>query len=410
VIRLPAFCAGILTVAATYAVSRIVFDKRSALLTSALIASSPLLILYSTNARGYMLICLAFLTLYGLGTALLRRNTPAQWLLFTIVSAAGFHTIPVMLYPFGIIVVWLCISVIVPATAIDRPAFLKNLLISLAAVAVLSGIAYMPIMIVSGFESLMKNRFVTPLPWTTFITNIASYLYSVWVYWNKDLPAWITLPSAAGFIASCIFYRRVTAVSVPIVLAVPIWSIALLLVQRVMPHQRVWLFLVPLYFSCASAGIIYLLTCTERTVSRHARPTTFLNAAVTAMISLWLCYAAIQTQCVSRSGETGTLPDAEKITLFMKDYLQPGDTVYAPCPSDSPLAYYFTLHNVPLEYLSPTTAVNHMRIVVIVNHHAQQKLESVLDRANLTDSTFGIPKIIKQYESATVYEMMRNEV
>jgi len=409
VIRLPVFCAGILTVAASYVATRIVFDKRSALLAAAFVASSPLLILYSTNARGYMLICLIFLTLYALGAALLQRSTTARWFLFTILSAAGFYTIPVMLYPFGIIVVWLCMSIIFPDKTIDRTAFLKNLLYSLAAVVLLTAIAYMPIMLVSGFESLVENRFIKPLPWTAYSRHILSYLYSIWIYWNKDLPTWISLPCAAAFIASGIFYRRLTDLNVPVVAAVPIWSIALLLVQRVMPHERVWIFLIPLYFVCASSGLSYFFKHVELRVGKYAHSAHLLKVGVPVMISLWLSYTAIHTQSVTHSTETGTLQDAEQITILMKDYLRPGDAVYAPCPSDSPLSYYFMLHGVPLKYFFPDPDFNHKRVVVIVNHHAHQTLGGLLDKANLKDRGFSSPKVIKQYDSATLYEMRRAE-
>jgi uncharacterized membrane protein len=409
VIRLPAFCAGILTVAASYVATRMVFDKRSALLTAAFVASSPLLILYSTNARGYMLICLFFLALWILGTSLLQRSTAAKWLLFAIIGASGFYTIPVMLYPFGIIIVWLCLSLIISHKMIDRLAFLRNLLLTLAAVIALTGLAYMPIFIVSGFESLVANRFVKPLPWSSYSTHVMSYLYSIWVYWNKDVSFWVKLPCAAGFLLSCIFYRRLIAVRVPIVAAIPICSIALISAQRVLPNPRVWLFLVPLYFGFACSGINLFISHLEMKIRNHARSTVLLNDGVPVMIALCLTFSAINTKGIVNSTETGTLRDAEEIALFMKDYLQPGDAVYAPCPSDSPLNYYFTIHDVPAAHLFPDADTDHKRVVVIVNHHAHQTLASILNEAHLKKRGFSNPKVIKQYDSATLYEMYRSE-
>jgi 4-amino-4-deoxy-L-arabinose transferase-like glycosyltransferase len=409
VIRLPACCAGLLTVAASYVTSRIVFDKRCALLTAAFVASSPMLILYSTNARGYMMICLVFLSLYVLGIALLRKNTPGRWLLFTILSAAGWYTIPVMLYPFGTIVIWLCLSVVAAGNRIDRRSFLQHLLISLVAVAALTGIAYLPIIAVSGIESLVGHRFIHPLPWSDCGMRIPSYIHSLWLYWNTAVPAWITVLCAVGCVASFILYRRLSNVPVPIVAAVPIWFVALILVLRVMPHGRVWLYLMPVYFMYSASGISYFAKRLAAPLARYAHAGTLLSAAAPVALACWLSCTAIQTKSIIHLPETGTLPDAQPIALYMKGYLKPGDAVYAPCPSDAPLRYYFMLHNIPLAHLSFEAPGHYKRIVVIVNHDADQTLEGLLVKAHLERAPFSAPKTIKEYDSATLYELERAE-
>jgi hypothetical protein len=355
------------------------------------------------------MICLIFLSLYALGIALLRKSTPGRWLLFTILSAAGWYTIPVMLYPFGIIVIWLCLSVIASGNRIDRRLFMKHLLISLAAVAALAGAAYLPITAVSGIESLVGHRFIHPLTWSDCGMRIPSYVHSLWLYWNNYLPAWIAIACAVGFIASCILYRRLSDVPVPIIAAAPIWFGALLLPLRVMPHERVWLYLIPVYFMYASSGISCLMTRMEVLIVRHARAETYLSAAVPVALACWLSYSVIQTKSVIHSPETGTLPDAQQIAQFMKGYLKPGDAVYAPCPSDSPLSYYFMLQNIPLEHLSFEAPVHYKRIVVIVNHRADQTLEGLLAKTHLERGGFSGPEIIKVYDSATLYELHRTE-
>jgi hypothetical protein len=89
----------------------------------------------------------------------------------------------------------------------------------------------------------------------------------------------------------------------------------------------------------------------------------------------------------------------------MKEYLKPGDAVYAPCPSDSPLSYYFMLHTIPLAHLSFEAPGHYKRIVVIVNHGADQTLEGLLAKAHLEGGSFSALKTIKEYDSATLYEL-----
>jgi len=115
-LRLPVLLAGLFLVPASYAAARSLYhaglDHNSgALLAAALVASSSMLIEYSTNARGYEIVCLLFMTMIPVGAYALRCSNWAAWLLLAVVSALGFYTIPIMLYPFGGLVVWLLLSI-----------------------------------------------------------------------------------------------------------------------------------------------------------------------------------------------------------------------------------------------------------------------------------------------------------
>src|SRR5688500_2353889 len=105
-LRLPALLAGLLLVPATYAVARAIYGSRAALVAAALVATSGMLVLYSTNARGYSLVALAFLLLLLLAMRLLAGAPTRLWITFAIIAALGLWTIPVMLYPLGTVAVW----------------------------------------------------------------------------------------------------------------------------------------------------------------------------------------------------------------------------------------------------------------------------------------------------------------
>ena len=110
ILRLPLLIAGVLVVPVIYIVMAKLFTATAALFGAGLVAASSAMIIFSTNARGYMLLCLFFLMLIGLGLYLLEHNNSAAWMGYTIVTALGFFTIPVMLYPFGIVATWLLIA------------------------------------------------------------------------------------------------------------------------------------------------------------------------------------------------------------------------------------------------------------------------------------------------------------
>ena len=401
VIRLPALFAGILLVPASYMVARIFYDKYTGLLTAGIIASSSVLIEYSTNARGYTLLCLFFLLILSLGVYLIKNRNLAAWFLFSILSALGFYTIPIMLYPFGIVIVWLIFSTIFEDTNLSRKILYKDLFISLIIISFLTFILYTPVLVGFGLESVIGNRFVESRSWSYFVENFPPSLYLIWTHWNRDVPTVISFLLVIGFFTSLVFHRRLTSYTVPIVLAVGIWLIPVLMFQRVVPFKRVWLFLFPLFAILASSGVSYLLRLIESKIINNK---SFIVTLLAVALSFWLNLNVVTTQSVYYSNETGTLRDAEEITIFLKDYLKPKDRVLAPRPSNLPLEYYFKTYDVPVKYLS-SDLNSSRRILIIVNKSKHQTLWEILDKEGLLGTNLNVPKSIRHYESATLYEI-----
>ncbi len=400
-LRLPAFLAGVLVVPAAYAAVRVLCNKHAALLTAALVATSSALIEFSTLARGYSLQWLIFLLLAVLCVYLKRNREPAAWLVFSGLSALGFYTIPTMLFPFGILVVWLLLSVIFRQTEVDRSRLIKDLIFFSVLAGVLTLILYAPVLLVSGWKSIVANKRVMPNAWPVFTANLVPSFGRVWSQWNRDVPTIVRLVLLIGFLASLVYRKRLAAYRLLLVLAVPIWCASVLLARRFTPHTRVWLYLLPLYFGFASAGLVGLLSALEARFRRYESVVYTLPALA---LSVWLGLNVLLTQSVYYSRQTGTLRDAKGITAFLEDYLQPGDRVLARCPSTAPLEYHFRAQGVPRGHLSLDLSSSR-RIVVVVNTSTDQTLATLLDQAGLSEANLGNPKMIREYESATLYEM-----
>ncbi len=167
-IRLPAFLAGILLVPVTYIVVRSFYNKHSALFATSIIAASSYHIQYaSTLARGYSMICLFFFLILALGAYLIRNNNLAGWHLFAILSAFGFYTIPIMLWPYGIVITWIMLSIIFKDTHIKRSYLLKNLFISIAVTVLLTFILYSPVIV---WGTGIKSFYAYPITHPSSIT------------------------------------------------------------------------------------------------------------------------------------------------------------------------------------------------------------------------------------------------
>ena len=75
------------------------FDRKVGTVTAALIATSPILIEYSTNARGHGLVVLLAVAAVGVARSLLDRATLADWLLLAVLGMVGMFTVPIMVLP-----------------------------------------------------------------------------------------------------------------------------------------------------------------------------------------------------------------------------------------------------------------------------------------------------------------------
>jgi len=405
-LRLPAFVAGLLVVPAAYVATRLLSNKYAALLTAALVATSSVLIEFSTLARGYTLQCLFFLLILALSASLMRHREPAGWLMFSIASALGFYTMPTMLFPFGAVVVWLVLSAIMRLTEVERGRFIKDLIIAVLLVGLFTGILYAPVFAGTGWRSVVANKRVLPLEyeWPEFARRLGRSLTQAWGQWNRDVPMVVNVLLVAGLVVSVACRGRDAARRRLLVLIALLWCGLVLFKQRFVPSPRSWLPFLPLYLGLAASGLAHLLGGLQaRLRFRGSLAYTVLALAMT----VWLGVTALVTCSVYYSSETGSLRDAERITGFLKGYLRSDDMVLARRPSNALLEYYFSVYG-----MSPRrVARGHLkadvggRLVVVVNTSASQTLAELLERAELTGLDPGEAAVLREYESATLYEL-----
>lgn len=407
VIRLPALIAGVLMVPAAYLLGKMAYGRVTGLLAAALVASASFLIEYSTDARGYTLVNLITLLIYALGIYLKDHRNTAAWAGFVLLATLGFYTLPIMLYPFGAIMLWLLLSALVKdVDPAYEGSFIKYLLACGLATAVLTILLYTPILVEWGPAALAGNRFVSPLPSGTFWIELWGSFIATWRSWTRDLPTWAGWIFALGFAASLVFHRTVAKHRLPLSVVTILWCWGLVLLQRVAPWPRVWLFMMPLFFVWVSAGIDAILHMFTPNASRPRQLAGIVSVLAVAVI---LSVNVYRQDSILDSGQTGTLKDAEAITLSLKEQLREGDVVVSTFPSNYPLEYYFDYYGIPETYLyRPRMGPEFKRALIVVNRTHPQTLEEVLRRERLAQ--FVDParaEIVEEYESATIYEYGR---
>jgi 4-amino-4-deoxy-L-arabinose transferase-like glycosyltransferase len=356
-LRLPAFLAGIAIIPLTYVAAR-ALSERGALLAASLAAAAPVLADYSTDARGYTLLCCFVLICTAAMAEIIRSGSRKATIIFAISAALGFYTVPVMLYPFAMLAVW---------------GRRKGLPAAIGAVA-LTLLLYAPVLIVSGVGSLTSNPYVRPFPIAFFFRSLPSYAAAVWSSMFVAVPLVIQILIAIGFV---IGVRRQ-----------PMWIgfiavLAVIALQRVLPFPRIWLPFLLLMFITAAA----------------AWPWSRTEPAIAAAVFVALTITSMSS---SRVRETGELRAVREIARELNRHAKPGDPVLALPPSDVPLAFYWRRDAV----LHPDP--NRPRFFVIENRDYGQSLPRTLDYFKIPPGMYAVRRV-RDFGSSALYELRLGE-
>lgn len=327
-LRLPAFIAGVLMIPATYLFFSLLYNKKTALLASGLVAVSSMLVEFSTNARGYTLIGLISLLIFSISYCLVKddKDNLGKWGIFAFLSALEFYTIPVFLYPFGTVFLWTFLMILTENEGVRKKKKLGFLFLSLILTATLTFLMYSPVILSQGIEPLVANPFVSPLPWSEFLTKLPELKIHLAMV-NSDIPSFPSFLLLGGFFLSLAFHWKVASHKIPIALAFLGFIIPALLIQKVVPYNRIWLFVYPFYYGLASAGISLVfekITIAVKNNTLKALIFPFFAISLTLLLAL----GVILSQRVYYSNLTGSFRDAKEITLFLRNYLKPGDRIF----------------------------------------------------------------------------------
>lgn len=258
-LRLPVFIAGCLLIPAVWILGKLLYNDDIALGAAGLTAFAPFLTFYSVNARGYEIQALLTVLTVGLAVYGKRHRNLFAWFLLIIFSALNFFTLPIALYPFGGICVWLMLNVIRfhPGSCAfrSRVQLLKYLIFTGLSVSALTILLYMPLLRYSGWNSLFGNVFVVPLQGDVFAETMLSRLTDNIAAFSGTLPRSVSWIIAAGITLSPFVFRRTSRESISCGVSVFLWMLLIIPVQKPNLWPRTLLFLHPFLLLFCSSGI-----------------------------------------------------------------------------------------------------------------------------------------------------------
>jgi uncharacterized membrane protein len=396
IVRLPAFLAGTLAIPAGYFAARRIFNSNQSLAAAALIALTPWFISYSTNGRGYTLLTLFALLLMNFAGLLIHEQSRSALIAYGMTAALGFYTIPVFLYPMAGISLWVLATYLVDQDSWNsRSRRIWTFLATCALAGVLALILYSPVIFFgTGAGSILSNDIVEPRDWNTFTTNIGRRIGKTWEDWMLNIALPVQYILLAGFLLSIFFYRRVSGQRLPFQLIMIVAIIILLVLQRVAPFPRVWLFLEIFYMLFAGAGLVWL-------VGAFASQVLAADKVIPAAIVLLVLFVFTSKYFNTRQMSIRASSDfpEQHAAQYLTSHLEDGDMIFSIAPVDMQTAYYLYMNGVPYSVFyrkdHPTNAES--ALIVLRKNTKYNTPERVLEFYKLT-SDFNLQSSVLVYQ------------
>ncbi len=382
IIRLTAFLAGILIIPATYLVGKIFYGWKIGLVAASILAALPVMIDYSTTARGYTIISLFALIIIGLAAYVKDHRNLIAWFLLVVISCLGLYTNPTMIYPVGMTFTWLFLSgLIKDVNPTYGRKFYLYLVFSIFWIVILTGILYLPIILRSGLQSIIGNDVVEPLSRSDFIESVLPRIKNTWSEWNRALPPFLSMIAIIGLVASFFLPKLPRNRRIPLILAAFLWITTALVVQRVAPWPRIWLFLLPFFVIWIAAGTIGLFNLLITKLPKSE----FLMRLLLGILIVTPLVAALVRTYPQYAEKLISKGEVEQVADFLIDYLQEGDVVVVTSPDTVILKYYLMRNDIDKEFTELVKGKEVNRSIVVVNHAHEQTLQYVLERRFFLD-------------------------
>ena len=411
IVRLPAFLAGTLSIPAGFFAARRIFNSNQSLAAASLIALTPWFISYSTNGRGYTLITLFALLLMNFAGILIYQQSKSALLTYGITAALGFYTIPIFLYPMAGISLWVLATYLIDQDSWNNKSRrISTFLATCALAGVLTLILYSPVIFFgTGAGSIISNEIVEPREWNIFMENMGRRAVKTWEDWMLNIAPILQYMLLGGFLLSLFFYKKASRQKLPLQLLMVIAIIILLVLQRVAPFPRVWIFLEIFYMLFAGAGLVWLV----ETLIKNTGEVFSTNKMIPAIILL-----IVLSVFISRYFSTHQLSIAasndfpeQHAAEYLTSHLKKGDAIFSIAPVDMQTAYYLYMNGVPYSVFyqqdHPSNVEN--ALIVLRKNTQYNTPERVLEFYNLT-SQFNLQSsvLVYQYGPLNIFSVPSN--
>lgn len=410
-IRLPTLIASLFLVLCVFFLGRSLYDSKVGLTAAVVVAFLPTVIIRSVSARGYIIVTLMTLLGFIAADYVIRKKNLFAWFFLIITCALGFYTIPMMVFPCGMVFVWLLLAGITKEIGKEYPSlsnWLKYLVVAGFSILILTVILYSPILFTNNLRQIYAyNRVLQPASLKEFIASFPATVHALLMEWVNGIAGPIAGVLLAGLLLSFVFHKKNSVYRIPMQLIFFVYIGIMLLIERPYPITRIWLWVLPLFAIWCAAGIAGGLQWASQKVSvRYITP-----LVLAIMLIGFAANGMYQSYGMSVLHPSAEDPAAEKVTVFLKPLLTQDDLVVVSSCSNARYWYYFEIYGIPENVIrNRNRFFTKMYIIVYTKANpscGDEEMATVLS-GNGPDAVFfdlSTVRILKQIDYATIYEL-----
>jgi hypothetical protein len=271
---------------------------------------------------------------------------------------------------------------------------------------ILTLVLYSPVIIFgSGLSSIIGNEIVRSLSWSTFLENLDPRLLKAWNKWMIGISAIFEYAFLGGFLASLLLYRKVSSQKLPLQVFLALAVAILLVLQRVSPLPRIWIYLEAFYLMFAAAGLVWLVELLLRAIAGAIHTERILSFAIP------LVFIGAMTNMLMDRAQNPVFQDRDLLPeAYAADYLaenlKPEDTIVATGPVDIQAAYYLSLHGVSFDrFYKRDHPIEIQNALVMLRKNSKYKTpESVVEFFKLGEELdLSAAELVFEYASVQIY-------
>ncbi len=371
-LRLTAFIFGILMMPLSYLYFSRNYTKGAGLLATSFIASSSFLICYSTNARGYSILFLAFILLLIIVEEIKKTNAQFWWISFVLVQIIGIYTVPIMIYESVLFSSYLVVSKISMSNLKIKMMYIG---LSFFSVILVSILLYLPICWIMGPKFITSNGFVATKPISYAIIHSIDTLKPASNFFYRDVPLIFKLLIPIGIIASLLYQKNWRMLYIAILTTL----VFIFFIQKVIPPPRVLAFLYILFFFSAADGLYLII--------KHSIKKTFYIIASLSFLSIVLStLILIRTKSPSLDFDEVPVINFKEIFLRFKANLKSDDRLYTEYPYEASVRSYFSFYKIPDHILN--TNYKQANRIFLWTHRKKEKMDITLQKNEIDPAYF----------------------
>lgn len=190
-----------------------------------------------------------------------------------------------------------------------------------------------------------------------------------------------------GFLLSLIFYRKASRQRLPMPVFLVLGAAIMVLLQRVAPLARVWMYLEAFYLIFAAGGLVWLAEVLLHKNLKQEYTARLLPTVILLSVVFMFVRITLNTQNGSLVPNRGDFPE-QHAAEYLASHMQADDTLLAISPVDIQTAYYLFMYGIPYEvFYQRDHPVEVQKATVILRVNSKYKTpESVLGYYNLAEN------------------------